>query len=68
MQKLLVPLLALFAFGLLYILHEWSQINRYQSNSAGSFVLDSKTGALYGLPESAGGEPRIILAPIQPKP
>ncbi|MDB5268741.1 MAG: hypothetical protein JWP58_1781 [Hymenobacter sp.] len=53
MQKLLA---ALFAFALLYVLHEHAQTGRYVASPDGSFVIDSQTGATYGAPQKPGDE------------
>ncbi|GAB3655529.1 hypothetical protein GCM10027594_28660 [Hymenobacter agri] len=47
MQKLALALAALFALGLLFVLHEHAQNGRYQSSESGRFITDTRTGNVY---------------------
>jgi hypothetical protein len=62
MQKLLAALLALFAFGLLYVLHEHAQTGRYQLDPKSEVILDTKTGAMYAIPQSRATQDATLLS------
>jgi hypothetical protein len=66
MKNLLLALLTLFALGLLYVLHEQAQTGRYQLSQQEDVILDTRTGAMYAIPQSRATQDATLLSkPIQ---